>query len=109
MKTYVVAGTNHEAQTWIAKNYQERVAIGDKQASTRDYVYVADKNTLAGVRDPHGVFVGNWLGRPDIFDIVQELMLKSVHVNAALGKIYKELQPKIRPTPRAISVSSQRD
>jgi hypothetical protein len=99
-KTYVIAGTNQEAQAWIAKNYQERVAIGDQQVSTRDYVYVASKDSLAGVRDPHGVFVGNWLGRPDIFEIVQELMLKSTHVNAALGKIYKELHPKIRPTPK---------
>jgi hypothetical protein len=96
MKTYVVAGTYHEAQEWIAKNYQERVAIGDKQASTRDYFYVSKAEDLAGIQDPHGVFVGNWLGRPDILEIVQELMLRSTHANAALGKIYK-------------SVSSQRD
>ena len=99
-KTFVIAGTSSEAQAWIAKNYQERVAIGDKQASTRDYVYVSKKEDLVGIQDPHGVFVGNWLGRPDIFDIVQELMLRSTHANAALGKIYKELQPKIRPTPK---------
>ena len=104
-KTYVIAGTHQEAQAWIAKNYQERVAIGDQQVSTRDYVYVASKDSLAGVRDPHGVFVGNWLGRPDIFEIVQELMLKSVHRNDALGKIYRELQPKIRPTPKQPIVS----
>jgi len=95
-KTFVIAGTSSEAQAWIAKNYQERVAIGDKQASTRDYVYVANANNIRGHQNPHGVFVGNWLGRLDILEIVQELMLRSTHANAALGKIYK-------------SVSSQRD
>jgi hypothetical protein len=91
-KTYVVAGTYHEAQTWIAKNYQERVAIGDKQASTNDYFYVSKAEDLVGIQDPHGVFVGNWRGRPDILEIVQELMLRSTHYNAALGKIYGELR-----------------
>jgi hypothetical protein len=90
-KTYVVAGTYHEAQEWIAKNYQERVAIGDKQASTRDYFYVSKAEDLKGIQNPHGVFVGNWRGRPDIKEIVQGLMLRSAHANAALGKIYKDL------------------
>jgi hypothetical protein len=110
-KTYVIAGTYHEAQEWIAKNYQERVAIGDKQVSTRDYFYVSKAEDLVGVQNPHGVFVGNWLGRPDIFFIVEALMLASTHVNAALGKIYKQLQPvkPIKPTLKKASVSSQRD
>jgi hypothetical protein len=94
-KTYVVAGTYHEAQTWIAKNYQERVAIGDKQASTRDYFYVSKAEDLKGIQDPHGVFVGNWRGRPDILEIVLEIMLRSTHANAALSKIYEDLRTNI--------------
>ena len=90
-KTYVVAGTNHEAQSWIAKNYQERVAIGDQQVSTRDYVYVANEDTLMGIKDPHGVFIGNWLGRPDIKVIVQRLMINSTSMNLTLTKIYESL------------------
>jgi rRNA pseudouridine-1189 N-methylase Emg1 (Nep1/Mra1 family) len=94
-KTYVIAGTYHEAQTWIAKNYQERVAIGDKQASTRDYFYVSKAQDLVGIQDPHGVFVGTWRGRPDILEIVLEIVLRSTHANAALEKIYKDLRTNI--------------
>jgi len=99
-KTYVIAGTKTEAQFWINKNYQERVAIGDQQVSTSDYVYVSRAEDLLGIANPHGVFVGNWLGRPDIFEIVQRLMMNSIHPNAALEKIYKDLTPKVRPTPK---------
>lgn len=102
-KIFVIAGTSREAQTWIAKNYQERVAIGDQQASTNDYKYVAHADDVKGYTNPHGVFVGNWLGRPDILEIVEALMMRSTHVNTALGKIYKDLQPKIRPTPKIVS------
>jgi len=100
MKTFVVAGTYQEAQNWISKNYQERVAIGDKQASTRDYMYVSHADDVKGYTNPHGVFVGNWLARPDIFEIVEALMLRSTHVNKTLGKIYGDLKPKVRPTPK---------
>jgi hypothetical protein len=99
-KIFVIAGTYQEAQLWIAKNYQERVAIGDQQASTRDYKYISHADDIKGYTNPHGVFVGNWLGRPDIFEIVEALMLRSTHVNKALGKIYSDLKPKVRPTPK---------
>jgi hypothetical protein len=100
MKTYVIAGTYNEAKSWINKNYQERVAIGDKQVTTGDYVYVSKAQDLRGILNPHGVFIGNWMGRPDIYEIVQRLMMCSTNPNAALGKIYKDLQPKVRPTPK---------
>jgi hypothetical protein len=99
-KIFVIAGTYQEAQLWIAKNYQERVALGDQQASTRDYKYISHADDVKGYTNPHGVFVGNWLGRPDIFEIVEALMLRSTHVNKALGKIYSDLKPKVRPTPK---------
>jgi hypothetical protein len=104
-KIFVIAGTYQEAQSWIAKNYQERVAIGDQQASTNDYKYVSHADDIKGYTNPHGVFVGNWLGRPDIFEIVEALMLRSTHVNKALGKIYGDLKPKVRPTPKLKPVS----
>jgi hypothetical protein len=99
-KIFVIAGTNQEATSWIAKNYQERVAIGDQQASTRDYKYVSHADDIKGYTNPHGVFVGNWLGRPDIFEIVEALMLRSTHVNLALSRIYTQVKPKVRPTPK---------
>ena len=98
-KTFVIAGTNHEAQYWIKKDIERR-AIMREVVSITDYHYVSKADDLRGVQNPHGVFVGNWLGRPDIFEIVQALMLASTHVNPALGKIYKDLKPKVRPTPK---------
>jgi hypothetical protein len=100
MKTFVVAGTYQEAQNWIAKNFQERVAMGDQQASTNDYKYVSHEDDIKGYTNPHGVFVGNWLGRPDIFEIVQALLIRTTTPNAALGKIYNQVKPKVRPTPK---------
>jgi hypothetical protein len=47
--------------------------------------------------------VGNWLGRPDIFEIVEALMMRSTHVNKALGNIYNQVKPKVRPTPKIVS------
>ncbi len=98
-KIFVVAGTAHEANYWIINHLGKRYP-SNTSASMSDYVYVSSPNSLKGVRDPHGVFVGNWLGRPDIFEIVEALMLASVHVNPALGKIYDDLKPKVRPTPK---------
>ncbi len=98
-KIFVVAGTAHEANYWIINHLGKRYP-SNTSASMSDYVYVSSPDSLRGVRDPHGVFVGNWLGRPDIFEIVEALMLASVHVNPALGKIYDDLKPKVRPTPK---------
>ena len=105
MKTYVIAGTYNEAKSWINKNYQERVAIGDKQVTTNDYVYVSKAEDLRGIQNPHGMFIGNWMGRPDILEIVEQLIMCSTAPNATLGKIHKDLRPKIRPTPKIQSVN----
>ena len=99
-RIFVIAGTYQEAQDWIAKNYQERAGLGDQQVSVRDYKYVSHADDVKGYTNPHGVFVGNWLGRPDIFEIVEALMMRSTHVNKALGKIYNQVKPKVRPTPK---------
>ena len=99
MKTFVVAGTAHEANYWIIQDLGKKYPTNTSLTMSH-YVYVSKADDLRGVRDPHGVFVGNWLGRPDILEIVEALMLASVHVNPALGKIYKDLKSKVRPTPK---------
>ena len=40
------------------------------------------------------------MGRPDIFDIVEELLSRTIHVNPNLSRIYNDLKPKVRPTPK---------
>lgn len=96
MKTFVVAGTAHEANYWIIQDLGKRYP-SNTSLSMSDYVYVSSPDSLRGIQDPHGVFVGNWLGRPDIFEIVQALMMASIHVNPALGRIYNQVKPKIQP------------
>lgn len=98
-KTYVIAGTNHEAQYWIINDLGKRYPTNTSLTMSH-YVYVSHANDLRGIQNPHGVFVGNWLGRPDILEIVEQLMMCSTVPNPALGKIYKDLLPKVRPTPK---------
>lgn len=99
-KIYVIAGTAREATDWVKSNLQKRILNGETPLGISEYAYVTGVDTLRGIRNPHGVFVGNWLGRPDIFDIVEALMIASIHVNPVLDKIYNQVKPKIRPTPK---------
>lgn len=98
-KTFVIAGTREEAMRWIkadlAKRYPNNTSL-----SLSDYVYIDSVDRIRGISNPHGVFVGNWLGRPDILEIVEGLLSASTHPNKALGKIYGDLKPKVRPTPK---------
>ncbi len=98
-KTFVIAGTKEEAQRWIKQDLEKRYP-NNTSLSLSNYVYVDSVTRIKGYSNPHGVFVGNWLGRPDILEIVEGLMLASIHVNKALGKIYGDLKPKVRPTPK---------
>lgn len=106
-KIFVIAGTREEANQWTKDNLTKRHNAGETDISWSDYIYVASSDKLRGIQDPHGVFVGNWLGRPDILEIVQALLMCSIHVNPALGKIYKDLQPKVRPTPKTYNQAIQ--
>ena len=108
-KIFVIAGTREEANEWIKGNLTKRQNAGETTLSWSDYVIVNDPLKLRGTRDPHGVFVGNWLGRPDILEIVEDLMIASSHVNPALGKIYKDLKPMVRPTPKVRTVQDAID
>lgn len=93
MKTFVIAGTRQEFNAYV-KSKEQNNLVGPQ------YIYVDSPIRIRGIQDPHGVFVGNWLGRPDIVEIVETLMIASVHSNPALGKIYTQVKPKVKPTPK---------
>jgi hypothetical protein len=95
-KIYVIAGTAREATEWMKSNLQKRILNGENVIGMSEYAYVTGVDTLRGIRNPHGVFIGSWKERLDIFDIVQQLMLSSIHVNPALSKIYNDLKPQVR-------------
>jgi hypothetical protein len=96
MKIYVVAGTGEEARRWINSNIEKRAKSGETTYSLSDYVYVSNADKLKGIRDPHGVFVGNWMSRADIYEIVQTLIWSSFHANQKLHDIHNSLKPQIR-------------
>ena len=90
MKTFVVAGTAHEANYWIINDLGKKYP-SNTSLTMSHYVYVSSPDSLRGVKNPHGVFVGNWKTRTDILEIVEALLLASTNVNSALGKIYRDL------------------
>jgi hypothetical protein len=95
-KIYVIAGTAREATEWMKNNLQKRILNGENVIGMSEYAYVTGVDTLRGIRNPHGVFIGSWKERLDIFQIVEALMLSSIHVNPALSKIYNDLKPQVR-------------
>lgn len=90
MKVYVVAGNHNEAYEYINRKIAERISNGETVSKIGDYVYLDKVNRLRGVSNPHGVFVGTWRDRPDILDIVFELIMHSTD-STRLREIHDEL------------------
>jgi hypothetical protein len=94
---YVVAGNHEEAYQYINRKLEERIRNGEQVSKVDDYTYVRDVNTLRGILNPKGVFIGSWKDRKDIGDIVQQLVVTQSHVNPVLIKILKQLKLKKLP------------
>jgi len=65
MKNYIIAGNWIEYTDWIKR----------KILTPSAHVYVSRPNILAGIRNPHGWFIGTWYNRPNqelecIFDVL---------------------------------------
>lgn len=90
MKVYVVAGNHNEAYEYINRKIAERISNGETVNKIGDYVYLDKVNRLRGVSNPHGVFIGTWRDRPDILDIVFELIMHSTD-STRLREIHDEL------------------
>jgi hypothetical protein len=72
MKTFVIAGTKHEADYWIINDLSKRYP-SNTSISMSDYVYVSSPEKLKSISDPHGVFVGTWYERSDMLEVIQTL------------------------------------
>ena len=68
-KLYVIAGTRQEFIDWIKSNDD----IIQEYPNRQDVVYVDHYSIFKGVSDPDGIFIGTWLHRADIADIVVNL------------------------------------
>jgi hypothetical protein len=65
MKNYIIAGNHAEYIDWLNR----------KIVSPSLYVYVSGPDTIRGIRNPHGRFIGTWYKRPNqdlecIFDVL---------------------------------------
>lgn len=100
---YVVAGNFHQAKNYIAKKRQEAMASDVPPLLHDSHLYVKDFTSLKGVRDPHGVFIGTWRDRLDIYEVVHELCLCWAGKNHQLNAMLKGLQPIVKPTPKKMT------
>ena len=76
LKQYIVAGNYDQYHQWIR----------ERSLSSSDWVYVSNKDTIRGVRNPGGRLVGTWYERPDAMDILVALRVASDKVNENLEK-----------------------
>jgi hypothetical protein len=67
-RVWVVCGNMREFDIYV----RNKPLNGDKK-----YSYVDRADTLRGIRNPHGVLVGNWKHRDDIIQILEQLIITS--------------------------------
>lgn len=75
-RQYVIAGNYDQYLLWIR----------ERGLDSSEWVYVASKNILRGLRNPGGRFIGTWYERKDAFDILTILTVSSDKVNQNVEK-----------------------
>lgn len=60
----------------VCKNYAEYVSM----KFSGNYTYLEHSDRLRGIRNPKVVFVGNWIDRPDISEIINTVKLSKCNV-----------------------------
>lgn len=70
---YIIAGTHQEFVNW--KKKPEIQAIAFLEDTVHQFVYVSSVNSIRGIREPHGKLIGTWYNRPDLNDILHQLLI----------------------------------
>ena len=78
MKKLVIAGNKFEAVTWIHADLGKIYATKPSTKSMSDYIIVSNPDQLRGMKDPTGIFVGTWKQRPDIFELLNMLLVNMI-------------------------------
>jgi hypothetical protein len=73
---YIVAGNYEQYHAWIKET----------DLSPKEWVYVSGRDTVRGVRNPEGRFIGTWYQRDDAFDILTVLGVSTDVKNDNLEK-----------------------
>lgn len=89
-KYFIVAGTQQEFRTWVQLN-RRRFAYNN----INDFIYVDRPMVFLGHADPHGFFVGTFRQRPDLFEIVQTIIINS---SAMSAQAIKEFIDRVLPS-----------
>jgi hypothetical protein len=70
---YIIAGNHHEFINW--KKKPEIQAIAFLEDTVHQFVYVSSVDSLRGIHEPHGKLIGTWYNRPDLNDILHQLLI----------------------------------
>lgn len=72
IKHYIIAGNHQEFNNWkkrpgIQAQYHE--------LDNHQFVYVSGVDSIRGISKPHGKLIGTWYNRPDLNDILHQLLI----------------------------------
>ena len=73
-RIFVIAGNHAEATDWMKGNIKKRIANGETTVSYSDYALRPNADSLSGIANPHGVFIGTWRERNDMHDVFMKLI-----------------------------------
>lgn len=73
MKYYVIAGSVFEFDRFTKKKSAEMWNEGNTSVSLSDFLYVSSVNTLRGLSEIQGFYVGTWKNRSDISEIQSQI------------------------------------
>lgn len=71
-RQYIIAGGYLEYKQWLNKLYDSPDYF---PGATSGYIYVQDVSHLKGIRNPRGRFIGTWYKRPDLDQIILQLLM----------------------------------
>lgn len=83
---YVIALNTIEFKNYLDREYTKSQIEG-LGIFLDDYKFVSGVDTLRGIRNPRGVFTGNWRQRKDMEDIFQCLLSQTDLLTPAHSKI----------------------
>jgi hypothetical protein len=86
-KIYIIAGNNQQANDWMKSNANKRWESGDTSVSLSDYIIVSSIDSLRGIRNPSGVFIGTWRERPDIKMLLSFISAQSDMMNDTINRL----------------------
>ena len=85
MTQYIVAGHAEEFRHWVSKNKLD--------ANPPVMIYVSGIDMLRGHSNICGRFIGTYRHRPDILDIIQQIIVSKRGVDSGvLIKLYNEIK-----------------